>query len=399
MSLSEALLLEDVRQRLFSPVPSEFPRAIGVELELIPVDANAGTPVPASGTPSTGSILSALAARERWTEERAAGDPPSWHLRDGSRISFEPGGQIEISSAPHATGSSLIDTVQRLAFTIEEEMKAEGVILMARGVDPFNDIERVPLQLHRERYTRMTEYFDSIGPAGIRMMRQTAALQMNVERGADPASRWRLLNAMAPVVVALFASSRRYAGKDTGFTSYRAHLWRTLDPSRTGIPYGAEDPARRYLQFALDAGAIRSGGKGKPYVTFREFMQGAEVGTEDWNFHLSTLFPEVRPKEYFELRSADTIDIAWLPAPIVFVTGLVYDADAAREAARLLGEPSAQLLERAGRRGLLDRQLKELTAELTRLALSGAVSLGTDYLAADHVETAREYFVGALDGT
>src|SRR5215210_8228491 len=99
----------------------------------------------------------------------------------------------------------------------------------------------------------MTTFFDSLGPAGVQMMRQTAALQLNLERGPKPRERWRLLNALAPVVVALFANSGYYAGSHTGHRSYRAHLWRTLDPTRTGIIEKGGESVAEYHRFALNA--------------------------------------------------------------------------------------------------------------------------------------------------
>ena len=394
------MLLEDIRQRLFSPAQSVSPRAVGAELELIPIDAQTKRVVPAQGgARSSSGALSALAEREGWHEEKNERDPSSWNLPEGARISFEPGGQIEISSSPHHTTSSLISALQQLAGTIRREMSAAGIELLARGVDPYNDIAAVPLQLHRDRYTRMTDFFNSIGPSGVRMMRQTAALQINVERGEDPSSRWLLLNALAPLVTALFANSRAYAGADTGHASYRAHLWRTLDGSRTGLAWDGKDPAHHYLGFALNALAMRSGvGEPTRYSSFRSWMRSAELSLDDWHFHLSTLFPEVRPKAYFEVRSADTIDIQWLAAPIVFITGLIYDPAAAGNATRLLGAPSPELLERAGRLGLSDPELRRLARAAVDLSLSGARALGPSYLEAGHIANAREYFTRALDG-
>jgi len=391
VSLTEATLLADVRKRFFSPTRSATPLAVGAELELIPVDGDTRKVVAA---PSCAKLLSHLGKRERWLDERVGDDPPTWTVPDGSRVSFEPGGQIEISSSPHETASSLIDSLQRLARMVETALNAEGIVLIARGVDPYNDIAAVPLQLKRARYVRMTDYFNSIGESGIRMMRQTAALQVNVERGAEPLSRWLLLNALAPVVVAVFANSASYGGADSGFASYRARLWRTLDVSRTGLPYDADDPVRRYLTFALNAGAIASAGiQGSArYESFRDWMTTTELSLEDWDFHLSTLFPEVRPKAYFELRSADTVDIGSLAAPIVFVTGLVYEQTRARDAARLLGAPSTRLLEAAGKYGLRDAELRALAGELIGLSLSGAATLGPRYLSAAHIDSAREYF-------
>src|SRR5688500_6694903 len=223
------MLLDDVRQRLFAPTRPSAPHAIGLELELIPVHRSTRARALATNNEhtSTSEVLSRLGRREGWEEQVNSGDPPSWTLEDGTRISFEPGGQIEISTAPQSTASAVIDTTQGLAAKLRAAMSNAGIELLACGVDPYNDIDGVPLQLHRDRYTGMTRYFDSIGPSGVQMMRQTAALQMNVERGEDPKSRWRLLNSLAPVVVALFANSGEYAGRSTEWASYRAQLWRT----------------------------------------------------------------------------------------------------------------------------------------------------------------------------
>lgn len=395
------MLLDDVRQRLFAPTRSLIPHAIGLELELIPVHRSTRARALATNDEhaSTSEVVSRLGRREGWEEQANGGDPPSWTLGDGARISFEPGGQLEISTAPQPTASAVIDSTQSLVAILRDAMSNAGIELLARGVDPYNDIDAVPLQLHRDRYTGMTRYFDSIGPSGVRMMRQTAALQMNLERGEDPKSRWRLLNGLAPVVVALFANSREYAGRSTEWASYRAQLWRTLDQSRTGIVYDETEHVERYLEFALDATAMRTGDDGSTYRAFRDWMRAPGVNREDWLFHLSTLFPEVRAKEFFELRSADTIEPEALAAPVVFVTGLVYEEQSARSAAELIGTPSEKLLERAGHLGLADREIRRIASRLVVLALDGARRLGNDYLSQSHLAAADQYFARALTGT
>ncbi|MFL5637880.1 MAG: glutamate-cysteine ligase family protein [Gemmatimonadaceae bacterium] len=397
MSLTEPQLLEDVRQRLFAPSRSTTPRAVGLELELIPVHEATHERVLATNDErvSTTEVLSQLGQREGWLKQPNDTDPPSWRLSDGARISFEPGGQIEISTAPHATASSVVASTQAVVALLRRTMAEHAIELVARGVDPYNDIDSVPLQLHRPRYLGMTRYFDSIGPSGVRMMRQTAALQINLERGDNPAFRWRLLNALAPIIVALFANSREYADRPTAWASYRAYFWRTLDPSRTGIVYEESRYAERYLDFALDAIAMR-GGDGSGYQAFRAWIQRSSMTTEDWLFHLSTLFPEVRPKEFFELRSADTIEPDALAAPVVFVTGLVYDERSAAHAAEILGAPSNDLLERAGRYGLADPDIRHTMSQLIPLALEGARRLGSDYVFPSDIAVAEEYFAQRL---
>lgn len=396
MSLSEAELLEDVRQRLFAPVKSANPRAIGLELEVIPVHKATRTRALAmnDARTSTAEVLSLLGRREGWQEESNGGDPPSWTLPDGAHISFEPGGQIEISTAPKPSASEVIDSTQSLVRALRDVMANSGIELLARGVDPFNAIDAVPLQLRRERYAGMTRYFDSIGPSGVQMMRQTASLQMNLERGEDPKSRWRLLNSLAPIVVALFANSRQYARKATAWASYRAQLWRTLDPSRTGIIYDEAAHIERYLRFGLDAIAMRGGGP--DYRAFRDWIRDPAINRDDWLFHLSTLFPEVRPKEFFELRSADTIEPDMLAAPVVFVTSLLYDDESAHRAVELIGAPSEKLLERAGRLGLADPEIRRIVSRLVVIALEGARRLGVEYIRRPHLEAAYQYFARAL---
>jgi glutamate--cysteine ligase len=337
-----------------------------------------------------------LAKNEGWQEQSVENDPPSWRLADGTSISFEPGGQIEISSAPHATASSVIEATRALATKIRQSMSAAAIDLLTFGVDPYNDIDAVPLQLQRDRYARMTRYFDSISPSGIRMMRQTAAIQINLERGPEPRERWTVLNALAPFLVALFANSRNYAGKPTGHASFRAHLWRTLDNSRTGLPCDVTESAARYFAFALDAKAMRSSDGSKPWVTFREWMRIESLTEEDWLFHLSTLFPEVRPKEFFEIRSPDAIESGQIAAPVVFVTGIVYDDESTAAALKLLGAPSERLLERAGQLGMADPQIARVLPRLIEIALRGAERLGADYIGVSHRAVAREYFARVL---
>lgn len=113
---------------------------------------------------------------------------------------------------------------------------------------------------------------------------------------------------------------------------------------------------------------------------------------EDWNFHLSTLFPEVRPRGYFELRSADAVSQEHLAASISFVVGLVYDEDMSRAAADLLGLPDLGALETAGRAGLADTAIREKAIELTNLATAGCESLGDRYISSADVDSAVCFF-------
>jgi glutamate--cysteine ligase len=392
MRLDRRTLLASV-ESLFSPSGNANPMGVGAELELIPFGAERGEPVPVTSLSGLQSlpVLRSVGRYARWLETASDGDPPSWSTPDGGRVSFEPGGQIELSSAISPTASGLIRDLRCTSELLSSAFERDAMVLEAVGVDPYNDIADVGLQLHRPRYARMARYFDSLGESGARMMRQTASLQINIESGPKPYDRWALLSALAPYVTAIFASSPVYAGEPTGHRSYRAHLWRTLDTSRTGLPVDEAAPAACYLDFAVQAGAIMHG-NGERYPSFSEWMQTGSPTMEDWNFHLSTLFPDVRPRGYFELRSADAVSPEHLAAAISFVVGLVYDEKMSRAAAELVGPADAGALRIAGRVGLADPAIREKAIELTDLAIAGCESLGTRYISAADVDSAAYFF-------
>jgi glutamate--cysteine ligase len=382
-----AALRDAMHAESFVPVASAGGARIGAEVELLLVDAATRRPLPLAGPGGVLSALRAYGARNGWRETRTAYDTPAFDIPGTATVTFEPGAQVEISTVACEGPSALLDVIDGIVRPLRNTLAATGVDVVSKGIDPNTDIGDVPLQLHVERYERMTRYFDAIGPFGIRMMRQTMALQMAVDRGDNPVARWRLLNDLAPYATAIFANSRWYAGADTGRQSYRAHCWRMLDASRTGVVSAGGDPATEYATFALRAGDMFADGSPRSYET-----TAAESFDEaSWRRHLTTLFPEVRPRGYFELRSCDAPNLEWYAAPIVFVAGLVYDAAAAAEAAMLAGESRA-LLRKAGDEGLRDESIARTARDLFQLALSGARRLGPAVVRPDHLERATAFY-------
>jgi glutamate--cysteine ligase len=268
------------------------------------------------------------------------------------------------------------------------EMREDGVELLSVGIEPRNGIETVPMQLPGTRYVQMSEFMQLLGTGGERMMRQTAAMQVSLDFGADPLARWRVWNAMAPYVTAIFASSPVYRGEPTGDRSFRARVWRELDGGRTGC-FACADPVSEYLDFALRAPRVMSRGPG--FLSFGEWNRRGCVGMEDWHLHLTTLFPEVRPKGFAEVRSADAVAPEWYAAPLVLLAGIAYHAPSLRAAADLLGEPDPALLYAAGRDGLSDPRIAATAAELAGLALSGAAAMPA-FFGGEDIDEAAAFF-------
>jgi glutamate--cysteine ligase len=196
---------------------------------------------------------------------------------------------------------------------------------------------------------------------------------------------------MAPYLVATFANSPAYAGEPTGWASYRSCTWQALDRKRTGILWEEGDPVLAYAEFALDAPAMLVRSAGGEYLPLRAWVARGEASEEFIDTHLTTMFPEVRPRGYFEVRSVDALPPAWLAAPVLLVAGVVMEARALSDAAALLGNPRPDLLRRAAGYGLRDPALARMSGELADIALAGCARLGAGVAGPD-LEIAREYF-------
>ena len=357
-------------------------------MELIPVSIDTGAQVPivAADGPSTLPLLRRFGARHGWTEQASPYGVPQFALPDGGIASYEPGGQIELSAAAFPSATALVRALRGTVLPLMAAARDVGIELLSAGVEPRNGIESVPMQLPGRRYVRQTRFMETLGTGGTRMMRQTAAMQVSVDFGAEPLAAWRVLNAMAPYATAIFANSPVYRGEPTGHRSFRARIWRELDGGRTGC-FACDDPVGEYLDFALAAPAILLGDDER-FRPFAEWNAHGCATPDDWRAHLTTLFPEVRPKGFAEVRSADAMAPEWYAAPLVLLAGIVHHPPTLRAAAELLGAPDPGLLHAAGRDGLSDPRIASVARDLAGLALAGAAALPGFFAGADLDEAA-----------
>lgn len=361
-----------LRETCFA-APADRRLTFGAELELLAFDAgtNAIAPIfPTLDGASTLDVARDVAHGLSWHETTSDKGVPRFASDAGGSLTFEPGGQLEYASAVHGAVDDVLRELCAVESLLRDSAESRGITLVARGVDPFNAASGAPLQLTAERYARMARYFATIGPDGARMMRQTASLQVNIG-GIAPLERWAVANAIAPWMVAMFANSSRYAGAETGCPSFRAETWRGVDPGRTGL-FRGRDAVAEYTSFALDARAFLADDRAPCYVDLEApLVTEATLAT-----HLTTLFPEVRPRGYLELRSLDALDDGGRRVAMAFVAGIVGDATAAGEALELVGEADESLLRRAGRRGMTDGTLSAKASDLAAIAREGCRRLG-----------------------
>jgi glutamate--cysteine ligase len=348
---------------------------VGIEAELIPVDAATRKPVPIEK--GLLPIIERHAASAGWTAVFSPKGAPQFEIAGGGRLTFEPGGQVEYAAPPTVAPSALLENVRHVIGPLTRAAADAGVDLVGAGIDPFNGSDAAPLQIAAERYRLMDAYFATIGEAGARMMRQSASIQVNIDAGPEPHRTWKVLNAAAPYLTAIFANSRAFAGADSGWASYRGRTWQTLDPSRTGLAWGPTGDASGYVEFALEARSIFARSATGEYLRFGDRVRNGGVTPHDVAQHLSTLFPEVRPRCWFEIRSIDAQRPQWYAAPVLLTTGIAFDREALVQVDELLGTPDPRLLERAALEGLRDPSLGSVACDLVRIAMDACQRMGS----------------------
>ena len=208
---------------------------VGTEYEQVGVHASTGRAAPYSGTPGIEAILKELASRYGWKPKLEDGRIIALY-RDQASITLEPGGQLELAGAQCAT---IHETHQEFA-THSREIASVGndfgIAFLGLGIQPIssaNDIEMVP----KQRYRIMAPYMSTVGKLGLRMMKQTAAIQVNLDYAdeADAMNKLRGAMGLSPIVNAMFANSSVAEGKLSGYMSLRGHIWTDTDTARAGL--------------------------------------------------------------------------------------------------------------------------------------------------------------------
>jgi len=242
------------------------------------------------------------------------------------------------------------------------------------------------------------------------MMRLTAALQVNLNLGfpEQRPRRWRAANLLTPVIRAAFANSRMQLENGLVAVSGRSVIWGRADPSRTGVllsPASGDDwsPSREYLEFALAAHVmIRRDAKGgvaaaEPNLEFERWWCGAAdppPGVSDWETHLTTLFPDVRPRGWLELRAIDVPRRPWWSVPLTVLPALLFNDEVLSRVLEIL-EPLApriaDLSIRAGVEGLRADPLGEVAEQVFRLAIDAAHRSPPGYFTPEMLRTTEEF--------
>lgn len=372
------------------------PRIVGVELEWLLHDRDhPRTPVPHHR-------LEAAAAAVRALSLNAA-------------VTFEPGGQLELSSRP---ADSLMACINDTADDLVAVRAALGRLDLAPvglGVDPWHSPRRL---LREPRYDAMETSLDRWGPAGRAMMCTTASVQVCLDAGEEEPGplgygrRWQLAHLLGAVLVAAFANSPFQQGRPTQWRSTRQSLWADLDPLRTLAPAGQLPPRDAWASHVLDTPVMCIRGEAGPWpvpegLSLRDWIRSGAPRRPvlaDLDYHVTTLFPPARPRGHLELRMIDAQsgDDGWL-VPLAVTTALFDDPEAAEtvyrtvkplaETAGPLAAPRNPLWLAAARDGLTDPELRVAAAMCFELALEALPRMGATRAVQDAVADFHDRYV------
>jgi len=309
---------------------------------------------------------------------------PQLPLARGSGITVEPGGQVEISSPPFESVPALLRAVEADAAELTGLLAARGLSLGTAGLDPYRPPRRI---LDVPRYAAMQRFVDRLGPEGSRMMCSSASVQVSVDAGEprDTPARWHAVHAAGPSLVALFANSDRLEGRPTGWASARLRATLGTCPPYTGPPADTDDPAQAWARLAMEAPVICLRGPGErwdapPGLTFGAWADGAlepRPTYDDLEYHLSTLFPPVRPRGHLEVRYLDAQPGDGWTTPLALLSALLADrmvVDKVLEAT----EPAANRWLAAARHGLDDPLVRRAAREVAEIGCRSLDLIGLD---------------------
>ncbi len=256
--------------------------------------------------------------------------------RSEQSITLEPGNQIELSGAQLNSIHLACEESYKFLSELKQACESLDLKMMSVGYDPFSTLQNVP-KTPKQRYEVMTEVMPKNGKLSLEMMYQTCGTQINLDYTSENnfIKKFKLSSFLVPLSVAIFANSPIKENKSTGYFSYRSKVWQHT--SRAGLPriFLEEMDFEKYTDMAInmpllfilkDIKHVDATGN-----TFKDFMEGKidilknkKPTIQDFKNHLSTIFTEIRLKQYIEIRSLDTCEWDCHCGGPAFYTGLLY---------------------------------------------------------------------------
>ena len=339
LKTQERLEYQDILDIYSSGCKEKILHKIGVEYERLPISVVTNKAVAYDGEFGVCNFLRNFAKAENW--DYITDDYNIIGLKqEHDTITLEPGCQIELSIKPEKSISLLekkIKTLDKLMSPILDKM---GIKLLTYGVSPVSTHKIINL-IPKKRYAVMAKYLWGI--LSDVMMRETAGIQgcFDFESEEDAIRKFKIANKLTPFMTAMFANSPIRGGVDTGYKSFRALSWLNTDNERCGFCYKLKDDYSfdEYINYVMETPVIFINRDNLPVeingkINFKEFMLGGYEGFEptldDYLLQANLCFPEVRLRNFVEIRNHDCGPQAAVFSMLAVYKG-IFSSDAAMD--------------------------------------------------------------------
>ncbi len=311
-----------------SGIKKEGTQKIGIECEHFITNADC-SPVSFYGEKGVEKILELL--RELYPDATFS-DGHLVGLNDGKvYITLEPAAQIEVSIIPFDDINKIKDLYLLFVKRIKKILDTFGYQLHTVGYHPGAEADDLCL-IPKERYRLMDSYFKSIGNTPQYMMRGSASVQVNIDYFSedDFAQKFRLANLLTPMFYLITDNAKTFEKNNFEGFSARSFAWENVDSSRCG----ALDFKffRQYAAWIYSGCPVFIQQNNKDIACYNKTNENifdSKLLTEDEIKHiLSMVFPDVRVKQFIEIRAGDSMPPDYMFAYAALIKGLFYNKSA-----------------------------------------------------------------------
>lgn len=320
-------------------------KKIGMEYERIPLIRSTKEVAPYGGEYGVCEFLREVAKLDNW--DYILDDVNIIGLKKlHDTITLEPGCQVELSLEPQELIQDLKNKIDEIDKVFEPILDKFGIELITKGVSPKTTYKNIRL-LPKRRYAIMANYMWGI--LSDVMMRETAGIQVGIDYKSeeDAMNKFRIANLMMPFMTAIYANSKIRGGVDTGYKSFRALSWLNTDNERCGFAtrFQGGMSFKDYVNRLLDTPMIFINRQNRTVslngsLTFKQFMEkgyeGFEADIDDWKLHSNLYFPEVRLRNFIEIRNHDCVGGGLQYSIPAIYKGIMYNSNALKSIDEML---------------------------------------------------------------
>ncbi|MCQ2789416.1 MAG: glutamate-cysteine ligase family protein [bacterium] len=324
---------------------------VAIEFERLPIDKKSFKQVDYFQKNGIQDLLRSFATQYGW--DYIVDDYNIIGLSKGNdTVTLEPGCQLEVSFTPEKSISEIKSKLDNFNKKINPILEKSNIKLLEYGISPVSTYRNINL-LPKRRYALMANYLWGI--LSDVMMRETAGIQASFDFSSedDAIRKFRLANIISPFATAMCANSPIRGGVDTGYKTFRALSWLNTDNERCNFMskklfenyknYSFKDYIDDVLSVPMififrNDDIVNINGK----IDFKTFMkcgyEGFEPTMEDFKLQANLYFPDVRLRNFIEIRNHDCSNHGMQYSIPAFYKGILYNKGALKAAEKLLSK-------------------------------------------------------------